>query len=252
MTMPARTKWLAPYYRQNSYATLRLFCFPYAGGGASLFARWSALLPAHIELCPVQAPGRENRFDEDCFASVSDLVDSACDGLAPYFDTPFAFFGHSLGALIAYELAQKLRRLGKGQPKHLIASAHRAPQVPLPDEPTWHLPYAEFKRRLQELNGTPKEVFQDEELLKLVLPLVRADFRLDETYSHPDSHPRLDTPITVLAGKQDGEISESDLRAWSMVTKGQFNLSIVEGDHFFILSHTAKVVKLVSQILLRT
>jgi surfactin synthase thioesterase subunit len=243
--------WLAPYHKSNGRARIRLFCFPYAGGSASVFVRWGSLLPPDIDVCPIQLPGRENRLGEACYASVTQTADAAAQGLEPYFDMPFSFFGHSLGALVAYELCQTLQRLGKGGPQHLIVSAHRAPHVALPHEPTWQLDEAQFKSRLQELNGTPKEVFQHPELLALVLPLLRSDFRLDETYTHGIDRPLLNCPITVVGGRQDSEIPESDLQAWGVVTRGRFELKMIDGDHFFIHTSLTKVAELVNQIMQR-
>src|SRR5262245_40839232 len=145
MNVSAAARWVAPYYKRNLRARVRLFCFPYAGGGASIFMHWSRQLDPAIELCPVQLPGRENRMSEGCLNCISEVADVAIEALAPYFDMNVALFGHSLGAVIAYEVAQRLRAK-EVQPQRLIASAHRAPQVPLPHDPTWILPDAEFKR----------------------------------------------------------------------------------------------------------
>lgn len=243
------SKWIAPYHKRNPQAAIRLFCFPYAGGGASVFARWMKDLPPDIEVCPVQLPGRENRISEPCLTGVKDVAARAAEALAPYFDMRFAFFGHSLGALIAYELAQTLRRTRGAQPQHLIVSAHRAPQSPFPLAPTWQLPDADLKRRLVELNGTPKEVLRHPELLELVLPLIRADFRLDETYTHPSDYEPLDCPITVFGGLHDTETSGADLQSWRAVTHARFELRMLDGDHFFIHSHAAALIHEVGRIL---
>jgi medium-chain acyl-[acyl-carrier-protein] hydrolase len=248
MTVSAPALWVAPYHKRNPGARVRLFCFPYAGGGASMFVRWGRQLAPDIEVCPVQLPGRENRMSETCPKRISDVAALAVDALGPYFDMRFALFGHSLGALIAYEVAQRLWAKG-AQPQRLIVSAHRAPQIPLPQDPTWHLPDADFKRRLEELNGTPREVFQDEELLQLVLPLIRADFQLDETYTHRTDYEPLDCPITVFGGVKDAEIPESHLQAWREVTRSGFELRRFDGDHFFINTHTAALIDAVAQAL---
>jgi medium-chain acyl-[acyl-carrier-protein] hydrolase len=188
-------------------------------------------------------------MSEPYLTRVGDAADLAAEALAPYFDMKFAFFGHSLGALIAYELAQRLRHKGGAQPRHLIVSAHRAPQLPFPLDPTWNLPGDDLKRRLEKLAGTPKEVLQHEELLQLMMPLIRADFRLDETYTHPVDYEPLDCPITAFGGRQDSETSEADLRAWGEVTRGSFELRMMDGDHFFIHSQADALVREVARLL---
>jgi surfactin synthase thioesterase subunit len=187
-----------------------------------------------IEVCPVQPPGRENRLSEACLTSVAEVARAAAEALEPYFDKDFAVFGHSLGALLGYELLQALRQTGGPSARHLIVSAHRAPHVPLSHPPTWQLPDVAFKRRVQELNGTPTEVLENLELQALMLPLIRADFRLDETYSPAPDHLALDCPITAIGGTRDKDVPEPHLREWRAWTNAGFNMRMIEGDHFFI------------------
>lgn len=243
------SRWIVPYYRPNHLASVRLFCFPYAGGGASVFVRTLAGLPSFIDVCPVQLPGRENRVSEPYLTSVAEVAEKAAEGLASHLDMPFALFGHSLGAIVAYELAQRLRQAGGPEPKHLLVSAHRAPQIALPHEPTWTLPDDKFKERLQELKGTPDEVLENEDLQRLMFPLVRADFRLDETYVHPAGHEPLDCAITVFGGREDAETPEWELSAWREVTRGSFKLLMLEGDHFFIHSQAPALTSAIAQAL---
>lgn len=214
-----------------------------------MYSRWMKAFPPEIEVCPVQLPGRENRITEPRLTSVHNVAELAAEALSPYFDLQFAFFGHSLGALIAYELTQTLKRTRALQPQHLIVAAHRAPQASFPIAPTWNLPDEELKERLETLNGTPKEVLEHEELLELMLPLIRADFRLDETYAHPVDYTPVDCPITAFGGKQDAETSESSLRDWNEVTHGSFELRMLDGDHFFIHSQSAALIDEVGRIL---
>ena len=243
------SKWITPYHKRKPRAVVRLICFPYAGGGASVFVRSFAQVTPLIEVCPVQLPGRENRLSEPCLTSVADVARAAAQGLRPYFDMEFALFGHSLGALLAYELIQTLRQTGGPLARHLIVSAHRAPHIPSPHRSTWQLPDAEFKQRLKELNGTPREVLEHQELQALMLPLIRADFRLDETYSHPPAHRPLHCPITAFGGTRDKEVPESHLRAWSELTTNRFDLKMIEGDHFFIHSQSSSLITLITDAL---
>jgi medium-chain acyl-[acyl-carrier-protein] hydrolase len=241
-----------PYARGNPRADVRLFCFPYAGGGASVFRLWGERLGDRVELWPIQLPGRENRIREPYPTSIRDVADALATDSALPFEGDFIFFGHSLGTLIAYEVAQRLRRSGRPQPARLIMSAHRAPQISLPHPPTWNLPERAFERRLKELNGTPPEVFQNEDLLELVLPLMRADLRLDETYVHSIADDVLSCPITVFGGTRDVETSPEHLDAWRHVTAGAFEIRMFEGDHFFIRSSATILMDAVASALRAT
>jgi len=243
------SKWVAPYHRRNALAAVRLFCFPYAGGGASVFVRSLARMTPSIEVCPVQPPGRENRLSEPCLTSVAEVSKVAAEALRPYFDKDFAVFGHSLGALFGYELLQILRQTGAPPARHLIVSAHRAPHIPLPHPATWQLADLEFKQRIQELNGTPKEVLEHPELQALMLPLMRADFRLDETYSPAPGHHALDCPITVIGGTRDKDVPELHLREWRAWTNKRFDLKMIEGDHFFIHTKSSRLVAVITEAL---
>lgn len=245
------SSWSAPYYRPEPRATIRLFCFPYAGSGASVFARWRTRFAVDTEIFPVQLPGRENRISEPVPVTVHELAAQATEALRPMFDRKFAFFGHSLGSLVAYEIACNLQRTGYRMPEQLIASGHRAPTVPCPHEPTWELPDSEFRKRVLELNGTPKEVFEHPELLQLLMPLLRADFRLDECYTWAPNHKPLACPITAIGGRNDGDVSEADLKAWSHVTECEFEYAMNNGDHFFIHSEFDWLVRTVGQVLRR-
>jgi surfactin synthase thioesterase subunit len=245
----AASAWVPPYVRRNPRALVKLFCFPYAGGGASVFLPWAGLLGSDVELWPIQLPGRENRIREPCVTTVREVADAIVRDRALHFDGRFMFFGHSLGTIIAYEVAQRLRQWGRPEPMRLIVSVHRAPQIPAPHPPTWNLPDAEFKRRLLELNGTPREVLEDDGLAEVVLPLVRADFRLDETYAHAAGYDKLSCAITAFGGARDDEIPPEHLEAWRHVTGGPFDLQMFDGDHFFIHSHRTALIDAVAQAL---
>ncbi|MEM7048006.1 MAG: thioesterase domain-containing protein [Acidobacteriota bacterium] len=215
-------------------AEVRLFCFPYAGGGASIFRLWPQELPAAIDVCPVQLPGRENRIQESPYRSVEPLVEDFGERHRSWFtDLPFAFFGHSMGTLIAFELSRWLRRQQLPAPRHLFMSAHRAPHQPLREEAIHDLPPEEFRDRLRRLNGTPEEVLQHPELMELLEPVLRADFALNETYRcAPDA--ALDIPMSAFGGVTDGDVTADDLEAWRQHTRGAFSSRQFPGDHFFL------------------
>lgn len=233
---PPAERWLA-YREPNPRARLRLFCFPYAGGGASVYRGWAASLPGDVEVCPVQLPGRESRLRETPFTHWRPLVDALAEVLPPYFEMPFVFFGHSMGALLAFELARSLRRMGGPLPLHLFVSGRRAPEVPAREEPIHQLPEAQFIERLRELNGTPEEVLQHAELMRLLLPILRADFGVNETYEFREEEP-FDFGISAFGGLGDVDVTRDDLELWKTQTRGRFRPRMLPGDHFFL--HSAR------------
>lgn len=233
-TTPVTSRWL-PGFKPNPRAALRLFCFPYAGGAANIFHSWASALPSSVEVCPVQLPGRGNRLLEPAFTGLEPLVETAARELLPFFDKPFAFFGHSMGAIISFELAQRLRLEHRSEPVHLFVSGRRAPQVPEAETPTYNLPEKDFLDELRRLKGTPPEVFEHEELMQLMLPLLRADFELIQTYKY-STRPPLDRPINAFGGLEDTEVSHESIEAWREMTTGAFKLRMLPGDHFFLNS----------------
>jgi len=212
---------------------LRLFCFPYAGAGALIFRTWSDGLPADVEVCPVQLPGRGTRLMERPFTQLSPLIEALAQALVPFLDKPFAFFGHSLGALVSFELARRVRRQYGVHPLRLFVSAGRAPQIPHRGPRIHTLPDKEFLMELRRLNGTPSELLGHEELMEIMLTVLRADFALYETYLY-STEPPLNCPITAFGGLQDHRVSDSDLEAWSAQTSVSFSKRMFPGDHFFL------------------
>jgi medium-chain acyl-[acyl-carrier-protein] hydrolase len=240
--VPAPTPWLV-WHRPNPEARLRLFCFPYAGGGALIFRTWPDGLPQTVEVCAVQPPGRETRLKEPPFTQLPPLVQALAPVLRPYLDKPFAFFGHSMGAIISFELARHLRREPGPQPLQLFVSGRRAPQVPDTDDLTYNLPEPEFMEELRRLNGTPQAVLEHPELMKLMIPTLRADFELIQTYAYTPEPP-LDCPLSVYGGLQDEDVSREHLEGWREQTTAAFVSRMFPGDHFYL--HTSQ------QLLLRT
>jgi len=225
---------------------LRLFCLPYAGGAASAYRTWADGLSPEVEVCPVQLPGRGSRFREAPFRKVADLVPALADGLLPLLDCPFALFGHSMGALVAFELARELRRRGVGAPVLLALSGHQAPQRPDAEPPFSHLPDAEFLEEVRRrYDGIPPEVLAEEELLQLLLPVLRADIQVLETYAYP-KEPPLDCPISCFGGQDDPHVSLADLEAWRDETCGPLRVRTFPGGHFFVERRRAEVLRALS------
>ena len=230
----------------NPQARLRLFCFPHAGGGASFFRPWIGMLPPDIEVCPVQLPGRENRLKERPFNQFSPLISELAQALRPYLDRPFAFFGHSMGALVSFGLARHLREQNNPMPRHLFISAYRAPQIPITESPLHQLSDAEFVKKVLSFNGTKREILENDELRQFLLPILRADFAVCETYVHVSEAP-LSSPITVFGGLQDHRVKREALAAWQEQTSDRFIVRMLAGDHFFLQNPHGLLLQLLSQ-----
>jgi surfactin synthase thioesterase subunit len=226
---------------------MRLILLPHAGGGANTYRTWPAMMPSDTDVRPVQLPGRERRFSEPPIASMDALLDALVPALRPLLDRPFALFGHSMGACIAHALALRLGDLGLPQPFLLIASGREAPHLPR-RKPSLHtLTEPEFLEGLRRLNGTPREVLENRELLDLVLPMLRADFTLVGEYRPGPA--RLSCPIVVLGGATDAETTAEGLAAWSACTTGPSQVAMLPGGHFFTDTARAAVVTRVTAAL---
>jgi medium-chain acyl-[acyl-carrier-protein] hydrolase len=219
----------------NPQAALRLFCFPYAGGSSLVFRTWSDSLPTTVEVSAIELPGRGRQIQLAPFNKIEPLVDAIASQIQPYLDKPFAFFGHSMGGLVSFELARLLRKKHGISPVNLFVSGRRAPQITNSKPPIYNLPEPAFIDELRHLNGTPKTVLENAELMQLFLPILRADFAVLETYVYTPEPP-LECPITVLGGLQDLEVSCDQLQAWQNQTTGAFSLHTFPGDHFFLHS----------------
>lgn len=244
-----KTPWIS-LRRPNPDAGMRLFCFPYAGGGASIYRNWQENFPASIEVCPVQLPGREARLREPLFTDIATLVESTAQALLPFFDKPFAFFGHSMGALISYELAHLLRKDKAAVPAYLFVSGHRAPRFKSRESVTYSLPDGEFFDELRRLNGTPKQVLEHSELMAFIGPLLRADFEICGTYLYSQKSP-LECPITAFGGISDNELPREKIEAWREYTSGPFSMRMLPGDHFFLHTAQPEMILTIARQLLR-
>lgn len=218
--------------RRGADPALRLFCFSYAGAGAAVFRSWSDYLPESVEVCSLQLPGRESRVGESPYRRLRPLVADLRTVILPLLDRPFALFGHSMGALIAFELARELRRTGSPQPQQLLLAAFRAPQLPNPNIRIHHLPDEVLKTVLAK-EGTPQDVLDSEELMRALLPTLRADLELCDTYQYTADTP-LPVPMSVFGGLQDVRVGRADLEQWKAQAGGEFSLRMLPGSHFFI------------------
>jgi len=241
--------WLI-WNRSRNQPRLRLFCLPYAGGGAAAFARWANLLPPAVEVCRVQLPGRENRWRETPFTQLTSLVQTLTSVIQPYLDMPFAFFGHSLGALISFELARQVRRQLGLTPVHLFISGRRAPHLPDPDPLLYQQPDAEFIATLrQRYDHIPDVVLNDPELMEIFLPVLRADVTMLDTYVYVPDHP-LDCPIAAYGGTADKRVTLAELKAWRQHTTRTLHTQLFPGTHFYLQAEQAALLQVMSQDLI--
>jgi surfactin synthase thioesterase subunit/glycosyltransferase involved in cell wall biosynthesis len=225
-----------PFTRRDESARLRLFCFPYAGGGASAFLNWGNQFPASIAVAPVRLPGREARLAESPCQDVGFMVGGLFEAVQPLLDRPFAFFGHSMGGMISFELARELRRKGLPQPLGLFVSSARAPQFRFGHQAMAEPSEQEFLEELRKREGTPRELLENEELMRLVLPAIRADAAVCRTYSYLPEAP-FDFPIVAYGGSGDGNLRPEHIEAWREQTIAKFRMQLFPGGHFFL--HTA-------------
>jgi medium-chain acyl-[acyl-carrier-protein] hydrolase len=233
-------------------AALRLLCFPHAGGAPTAFFPWIALLGQEIEYVGVQYPGRGQRFREEPLNSISDLAHRTANRLIDFSDKPFAFYGHSFGGLVAFELARCLRRLGMPGPQHLFVGASRPPHLESPFDPIHMLPEGEFVGALQaRYGGIPAVIYQDREVLKVFMAAMRADFTAYELYRMEHEAP-LHVPITAFAGTEDKAVTPASMQEWAMHTDAEFELKLLTGGHFFPNSSIATLVETIrDRVILR-
>jgi medium-chain acyl-[acyl-carrier-protein] hydrolase len=237
--------WLA-FHKPNPAARVRLFCFPYAGGGASAYRTWSESLPTTVEVCPVQLPGREERWAEPRFTRMLDLVGAVIPALMPVLDKPFCLFGHSLGALTVFVLTRELRCAGLPLPRHLFLSGRTAPRGASQKRLLHRLSDAQLVEELRRLNGTPGQVLENAELMQLLLPILRSDLQMSETYTWTPEPP-LAIPVTAFAGTEDPAVPEEGVAAWEQETSQTFRMHRIRGGHFFLHTAASEMLTLLRQ-----
>lgn len=241
--------WLLP--ESESEFRIPLFCFPYAGSSAQIFRSWQQELPKKIEVIPVHLPGRGKRVREKPFTELLALAEVLTAELSPHVDKPYALFGHSLGATIAFEVARSLRREGRPLPLHLFVSGCRAPQLADPRRRSYNLPAADLIDRLRKLNGTPSQILESPAIMEFFLPIIRADLQMIQTYNYSVEAP-LSCPISAFGGWQDLEEPPEMISAWREQTSSSFQRQMFAGDHFFLHSEHDHLLQAISQQLTLT
>jgi medium-chain acyl-[acyl-carrier-protein] hydrolase len=246
MSIQSAVKSCVIYPKPNPESRMRLFCFPYAGGTATAFRTWPRYLPAEIEICAVQYAGRGNRLAEPLSEDVVDIMNGVYSDLQFLLGKPFAFFGHSMGALVSYEFARRLKREKQPEPFALFVSGCIAPHKKINYNPTYDLPEPEFIAELRRLHGTPAEVLDNAELMQLMMPIIRSDFKASQTYKY-DPGPRLDCSIRAFGGLKDEVAPQEGIEAWREHTSGPFRAQMLPGDHFFLNTSQSLLARIIVQ-----
>ncbi|MEV5873191.1 alpha/beta fold hydrolase [Streptomyces sp. NPDC052101] len=218
---------------------MRLFCVPHAGASAAAYRPWVRAAPEGVEVRPVELPGRGSRFGEPPLRRLGEVADELSEALLTLLDRPYRLHGHSMGALIVFETARRLRRTGQQQPERIVVSGMAAPPS-WPSRPPLHaLAADELLDRAGALLGLPREIAQDEDVRELLLPVLRADLELTETYRyrHQDPGPPLSVPLTVLCGTRDPMVPAADAARWARMTSGHCSVQRFEGGHHFLHEH---------------
>lgn len=221
-------------FAPKPHARARLFCFPHAGVGASVYRQWPASLPDGLELCAVQLPGRANRLREPALSSMPELVQALVPALRPHLDLPFAFFGHSMGAVLSSEVARALHAAGEPVPRHLFVSGRRPAHMPGSESLLHVLPDGEFVEQInQRYGGIPPELLQHADLMELLLPSLRADIAALEKHC-PGVREPMAIPLAVFGGTDDRLTPREHLDAWRSETSAAFRVRVFPGGHFYL------------------
>ncbi len=237
------SRWILP--QNTAHAPVRLFCFPYAGGGASAFRSW--IKDSRGGVFAVQPPGRENRLHEPLLYALEDIVAEVVEAILPYTVRPYALFGHSLGARVAFEAARALRRRNCRMPLRLFVSGSPTPEHREP-RPLHVLDDDAFIVELRRFSGTPSDILENKEIMSFFLPILRADFTVDETYEYRPGQP-LPVPITAFCGTEDPEATPGEMEGWKRHTTAEFDLRLMRGGHFFLNEPDNCLLDMVHEIL---
>lgn len=242
----AHSPWLEPIDRRRA-PNLRLFCFPFVGADANIFRAWTGQFPDTIEVIGLQYPGRGRRFTEPPLTSLSHLEAQILEAITPFLDVPFALFGHSMGGIVSFQLAQLLEQRGQELPRCIFVSGSKPPHERLaPSEltgtPISKMSDEEFIAELTRLNGTPNELLSDKDALRHFLPMLRADFRILETADYR-SKTNLNLPISAFCGTNDQIAPLQSMMLWKDLTRATFRFQLIPGDHFFLLRSRRRLLE---------
>ncbi len=225
---------------------ITLFCLPFAGGGASAYNTWMKRMQNMICVCPIQLPGREERIMEQLYKDMNKMLDDLEQAVLNVVKGSYALWGHSMGGKIAYELEKRMENRGYTA-KYLFVSGSRVPHIPEPN-PIYYLSDEAFKEKLGRFEGTPKEILENKELLDFFLPMLRADFTMDETYYTKEIQ-KLNCSIYGFGGIDDKEADEKAIKKWQEYTNQNFLYKIFQGNHFFIKEHEDEILSIIEKCL---
>jgi medium-chain acyl-[acyl-carrier-protein] hydrolase len=242
-----RNKWIfQPEQKPN--ATIRLFCFPHAGGGISAFYQWHKYFNEEIELCFIQLPGRDRRINEAPYTQLSQLIDDLIRYITPFTDKKFAFLGHSMGSLISFELTRKMRLMQNLSPIHLFLLAGSAPHL-YTYEPIHHLEENDFIEEVRKFNGIDEIIINNKDIMRSFLQILKADFKLVESYNYIVDDP-VDCSISVFGGISDPFVNRENLMSWKDHTTNNFKIRFFQGDHFFLKNNVDEIIRNIHEDLL--
>lgn len=245
-TGPVTAETAARWYRRfhpNDTAAVRLVCFPHAGGTAGYYHPFSAKLSRRADVLAAQYPGRQDRLAEPGLTSVDALAEELHRQLRPYADRPLAFFGHSMGATLAFEVARRIGRDGLPAPVRLFLSGRRAPSLHREEEPAHRLSDADLLGRLADLGGTDRRLLADPELCRLVVPAIRSDYTAIETH-RGGAQAVLPVPITALTGDADPRATPEDMHSWAAHTTAGLEVKVLPGGHFYLAEQVSALTEL--------
>ncbi|RIU88360.1 thioesterase II family protein [Oceanobacillus picturae] len=226
-----------------------LFCLPYAGGSETIYHSWKNHLHPSIQIVPIELKGRGKRFNEFFYESLEEAVDDIFENIKDRIaNDDFAIYGHSMGSLLVYELYYKISELNLKKPKHLFFSGYKAPSIIRERENTYTLPNYEFMKKVMELGGTPKELMKNKELLEIILPIIRSDFKIIETYNYEEREEKIACDVSILNGKQDS-INLEEILTWKNHVCRDFKVYNFEGNHFFINNNAENITSIINATL---
>ncbi len=229
---------------------IKLFCIPYAGGSAMVYSKWKKSLAEFIELRELELPGRGRRFSDPYCNSVEEVVEDILSRIKDELvdGSKFAFFGHSMGTLIVYELTSRIKELYNNSPVHVFFSGRNSPDKKVESKVVHTLHDDEFKYELNKFGGIPQKVFENSELAKVFIPILRADYKLIDTYNYNKVKNKLDSNITILYGTDDSYI-KYDIESWKEFTTKQCEIIPYQGGHFFISDYMKEVIEVINETL---
>ena len=242
----SNNKWFvrSPGVSRVSAPRLRMFCFPYAGGSASTYMQWGKKVANDIEVLAVQLPGRANRLAEQPYDDMNSLIAALLPNFLEYIDRPYVMFGHSLGSRIAFQLMVECRNQQRRMPEHFFASGSRAAHRPCSDNSLHGLNDDQLKKKLFSLNGTPTAILENDEMMRLCMPFLRADFKIAGNYRAQVE--KINCPVTVFGGYEDPDISQADLWEWAALFAKTEDVHLFRGGHFFVETHQDSVLEKVN------